>query len=112
MPFGRVKRAAVPTPSTLPGSPILPANVVTTPSGVTFRMTWSAVSVMKNAPAESMTMYCGSPENRASAPVPSTAPAASPALPARVDTTQPLAAAAGVAAAVGDGSETRPETAR
>ena len=44
-PKGNQNRAALPVPSALPGScPGVPASVVTTPAGVTFRIVWLPVS--------------------------------------------------------------------
>src|SRR5262249_45434584 len=47
-PIGRVNRAVLPTPSLVPFRPAFPANVVTTPSVVTFRMVLYQKSATKS----------------------------------------------------------------
>ena len=52
-PQGLLRRAAAPVPSALPGEPAVPANVVTTPVAVIFRMVWLLVSATKTLSAPS-----------------------------------------------------------
>ena len=71
--MGQLKRAAVPVPSALPSRTCCPASVVTTPSGVIFRMVSLAVSATKRLPAPSTATPEGQLK-RAAAPVPSALP--------------------------------------
>eukprot|EP00964_Phaeocystis_antarctica_P128016 scaffold91744_cov78-Phaeocystis_antarctica.AAC.1 len=57
-PHGFAKDAPVPTPSLSPDSP-LPANVETTPSGVTMRMVWLPQSATNRLPTSSTAMPHG-----------------------------------------------------
>jgi hypothetical protein len=76
--------------SALPDEPAVPASVVTTPLGVTFRMVVLLVSATKTLPDPSTATPLGQ-EKRAAAPVPSTLPD-EPAVPG---STTPRAAGLG-----------------
>ena len=72
-------------PSALPELPALPARVVTTPAGVTFRIVWLSVSATYTLPALSTATPLGIAEPRGAARAIGTAGV--PGLPARVVTT-------------------------
>jgi len=73
MPYGVLKTAVGRNPSVAPGTPAVPTNVVTTPSGVILRMVWLNVSAMTKVPDASIAMPLGV-LNLAAAPTPSAAP--------------------------------------
>src|SRR5437016_963276 len=70
---GRWNRAALPVPSVTPATPASPANVLTTPAGVIFRIVKLLLSATKKFPALSIATSVG-PLNSAALPVPSTLP--------------------------------------
>src|SRR3569833_1442171 len=86
-PRGMLNFAAVPTPSTVPGVPAVPAIVVTTPAGVTSRIVELPESPTYRLPAVSIVRPDGY-KNFAAGPVASTAPL-NPAVHASVVTPQP-----------------------
>ena len=62
--FGKASRAAGPTPSSRPGCPAAPANVLTTPARVILRIVWFSESATYACPRRSTVMPFG-PLNRA-----------------------------------------------
>ena len=119
MPRGAEKRAAVPVPSTKPlgqtistaqSAPAGPAKVVTTPSGVIFRMSCAPKSATYKLPALSATMPNGN-SKRAAAPVPSRILLkleSLPAVPAKVTTAPAVTGALVVAVASVDPNRLSP----
>ena len=84
-PYGASKLAAAPVPSALPTTPSVPASVVTTPAGVTWRMASLSLSATYTFPALSTATPSGR-SKLAAGPVASALPT-TPAVPASVVTT-------------------------